>query len=313
MATSYAFVGEQQHMQVGGGERNAFVRYRREGEEVTQGLDADIRAKYDAKLAGASGLEAEACAYLSARTGTTIEAGTLTDALMDGTLLCELVNVISPGVVPKIHRSKIAMFQNENVTFFQQACRKLGVHESNLFALAALREGKDPLQVINCVLEVKRLDQKGLLQLGGTATAHSKWTIKDTAIRERRQGEAVVQGLDADIRAKYDAKLASAAGLEAEACAYLSARTGRDITPGRLIEALLDGTILCELANIIAQEDVVPKIHRSKVAMFHNENLSFFQKGFRLLGFPESLLFTTSDLREGKDPLQVIQCINEIR
>jgi len=74
--------------------------------------------------------------------------------------------------VKKIHRSRIAMFQNENVSFFQTACRKLGVAESNLFALTALREGTGPLEVIRCVLEVKRLDTAGLLTIVGGSTVH---------------------------------------------------------------------------------------------------------------------------------------------
>ena len=141
------------------------ARAAREGEQVTRGLDHDQAAKMAAKMAGAVGQEAEACAYVSERTGVSIPPGELMTALSDGTVLCELVNAISPGVVKKIHRSRIVMFQNENVEFFQIALRKLGVMEGNLFALTALREGSDPLQVIQCMLEVKRLDMAGKLGL----------------------------------------------------------------------------------------------------------------------------------------------------
>ena len=51
------------------------VRVRRVGESVTQGLDSDIRDKYSAQMAAASGLEAEACAYISEMTGTSVPAG----------------------------------------------------------------------------------------------------------------------------------------------------------------------------------------------------------------------------------------------
>ena len=47
-------------------------------------------------------------------------------ALLDGTLLCELVNGISPGVVPRVNRTKVVMLHNENITFFLKAARRLG-------------------------------------------------------------------------------------------------------------------------------------------------------------------------------------------
>jgi hypothetical protein len=232
-------------------------------------------------------------------------------------LLCELVNAIAPGIVKKIHRSRVLMFQNENVTFFQQACRSLGVPESNLFALSALRDGKDPLQVIHCLLEVKRMDRAGLLSLSGGGVAAkkaSRWTVRDTGQpRERLRGERVVRGLDADIQAKYNAKLRAAAGLQASACAYLSARTGRGVEPGRMSEALMDGVLLCALLNTICP-GAVPEVNvGSKIAFKHVENLTWFQEGARRLGVPESNLFSHSDLREGKDPLQVLQCVLEIK
>jgi hypothetical protein len=317
MATSYAFASKQQSQPHGGGERGLFTRSAREGEEVVRGLDADIQARAAAKLAAAAPLEAEACVYLSERTGQAVPPGQLSAALQDGVLLCELVNAIAPGIVKKIHRSRVLMFQNENVTFFQQACRSLGVPESNLFALSALRDGKDPLQVIHCLLEVKRMDRAGLLSLSGGGVAAkkaSRWTVRDTGQpRERLRGERVVRGLDADIQAKYNAKLRAAAGLQASACAYLSARTGRGVEPGRMSEALMDGVLLCALLNTICP-GAVPEVNvGSKIAFKHVENLTWFQEGARRLGVPESNLFSHSDLREGKDPLQVLQCVLEIK
>jgi hypothetical protein len=49
---------------------------------------------------------------------------------MDGTALCELINVLRPGMIPKIHHSPILMFRRENFGFFQHACLKLGCHET---------------------------------------------------------------------------------------------------------------------------------------------------------------------------------------
>ena len=164
----------------GAAARAMYVRKARADEEVVRGLDADVQAKYAEKLAASAHLEAEACEYVSKRAGAQITPGGLMDALDDGTVLCALVNAISPGIVKKVHRSKIVMFQNENIEFFQGACRRLGVSEGNLFALTALRERSDPLQVIQCVLEIKRLDLAGQLHLDQPRQKSSKWTVKDT-------------------------------------------------------------------------------------------------------------------------------------
>ena len=206
----------------------------RAGEIFTPGLDADMRAKHAAKMAGAGALEAEAMAYLADRTGQLASAGGILEAVADGTLLCALINGIRPGTIKKVHHSKTVMFQNENIEFFQDACRRFGVPEGSLFSVSALREGRDMLQVIQCLLELKRLDVGGKLALsqrpvnipakasnwlGGSLKQERVVTAVGAAgrvgaaaaraayLREPKPGEEVVQGLDADVQAKLSLSL----------------------------------------------------------------------------------------------------------
>lgn len=88
-------------------ERAAFTHYKREGEEVTEGLDATVRKKLAAKYDDA--LEADARDFIEHYTGVTIAPGpeSLCKALHDGTVLCTLANALSPGVVKKVNKMKM--------------------------------------------------------------------------------------------------------------------------------------------------------------------------------------------------------------
>eukprot|EP01051_Picozoa_sp_SAG22_P007961 SAG22_NODE_581_length_8895_cov_2.587767_8_plen_482_part_00 len=131
------------------------VRMAREGEEVTEGLDATLRKKMVAKYDPAR--VAECVEYIEAWTGQPLEGGDLIEACHSGVLLCGLANAISPGVVRKVSTKSMAMFQMENITKFVAACRELGVSESSLFSTASLWERKNPSQVLTTLLALKRV------------------------------------------------------------------------------------------------------------------------------------------------------------
>ncbi len=38
-----------------------------------------------------------------------------------------LLNVLSPGIVKEVHVGDMVFYQMENITYFVQGCRKLGV------------------------------------------------------------------------------------------------------------------------------------------------------------------------------------------
>merc|ERR1711956_58503 len=59
--------------------------------------------------------------------------GGFAEWLKDGHVLCALVNAIKPGIVKKVNTSSMPFKQMENITYFMNAARELGVPESAMF------------------------------------------------------------------------------------------------------------------------------------------------------------------------------------
>ena len=165
-------------------ERAAFTHYRREGEDVTEGLDETVRKKLAAKYDDT--LESDARDFIEHYTGVSFAAGpdSLCEALHDGTVLCALANALSPGIVKKVNRMKTVrcrlsrcqrtvrtaltchhpgcvclqpFMQMENIASFLDACKRLGVKSSSTFQVVDLFEAKNPGQVVICLLELARV------------------------------------------------------------------------------------------------------------------------------------------------------------
>merc|ERR1712232_1170105 len=66
--------------------------------------------------------------------------GDFSECLRTGEVLCQLINNISPGAIPKIERPGQAFRERENISRFLQACRTLGVKEHALFSTDDLYE-----------------------------------------------------------------------------------------------------------------------------------------------------------------------------
>ena len=156
---------------------------RRMSVEVTQGLDADLKAREAAKRD--TGLEGQAIGFLEALTGATIND--MLEDLKDGTILCQAINAISPGAVRKINKSRMPFKQMENVSNFIKACRKLGVPEYALFTTPDLYDGKSVVNVTNGIIALGSKAQSlpgysgPALGAKNTTSANSgkpkKWTV----------------------------------------------------------------------------------------------------------------------------------------
>jgi len=81
-------------------------------------------------------------------TGKTLD-GSFQSALKSGEVLCELVNHISPGAVPKIQKPVNAFKERENIVAYIEACKKLGLKESDCFVSQDLHEGDNMVLVID--------------------------------------------------------------------------------------------------------------------------------------------------------------------
>ncbi|KAK1142571.1 calponin [Aspergillus melleus] len=86
-----------------------------------------------------------------------LPAGDLLEALKDGVALCRLVNLaVSPGV--KFKQSSMPFVQMENISHFLRACQiqPLSLAPHDVFLTVDLYEGKDPAQVLQCLMAFSR-------------------------------------------------------------------------------------------------------------------------------------------------------------
>ncbi|PLB50319.1 hypothetical protein P170DRAFT_435522 [Aspergillus steynii IBT 23096] len=86
-----------------------------------------------------------------------LPAGDLLEALKDGVALCRLVNLaVSPGV--KFKQSSMPFVQMENISHFLRACQiqPLSLPPHDVFLTVDLYEGKDPAQVLQCLMAFSR-------------------------------------------------------------------------------------------------------------------------------------------------------------
>jgi transgelin len=71
--------------------------------------------------------------------------------LKDGLILCELINKIKPGTVTKASNSKMPFIQMQNINYFLEGCKTLGVPKHDLFVTVDLYEGKNIPVVVDCI------------------------------------------------------------------------------------------------------------------------------------------------------------------
>lgn len=117
--------------------------------EVNYGLDAELKRKQEAKYDPE--LEAQVVAWIETISGESKGDASVEDWLKNGQVLCKLVNAIKPGAVKKVNTSAMPFKQMENITFFMNAARDIGVPESSMFGTPDLYEGKNMGSVISCI------------------------------------------------------------------------------------------------------------------------------------------------------------------
>merc|ERR1712151_1486489 len=99
-------------------------------------MGAKEAAKFDHEL------EKQVCDWVEAVTGMQKGGATMGEWLHDGQVLCALANAIKPGAVKKPNTSSLAFKQMENIKFFTDAAREMGVPESSMFGTPDLYEEK---------------------------------------------------------------------------------------------------------------------------------------------------------------------------
>lgn len=121
------------------------------------GLSAAVSRKLQGKRDAQQ--EAEALQWISSILGERL-GGPYEDLLRDGQVLCRFANKIQPGICPRINSGPGQFKLMENIAAFQDACKKLGVRESDVFQTVDLWERRNISQVTNCLSALGSVLQK---------------------------------------------------------------------------------------------------------------------------------------------------------
>lgn len=114
-----------------------------------------------ATTSGLADMAGEACPWITAVTGTAVDAGSLQPVLKSGTVLCDLVNQLRPGSTRKPHTRKLAAMHRENIGWFLESLEAFGVSGSDYFMTNDLYEDANMKQVLFCLLSLKRKVEQG--------------------------------------------------------------------------------------------------------------------------------------------------------
>ncbi|EPS36234.1 hypothetical protein H072_10292 [Dactylellina haptotyla CBS 200.50] len=101
--------------------------------------------------------EQETKSWIESVLNESLGGGDLMEALHDGTVLCRLVNKLSPGVA-KYKDSDMPFVQRENIAMFLRVCKdSLKLPEHDLFLTVDLYDYKDPAQVLQTIGAFSRI------------------------------------------------------------------------------------------------------------------------------------------------------------
>lgn len=162
---------------------------------MTAETQAKMNSKYDVKL------EQEALRWMEAVLGEPLFAGVagqdnVHEKLKDGTILCNLVNVIKPGSVKKVNQSKMAFKMMENIGLFLNACEGLGMNKSDLFQTVSLYEKTNMAQVIDTIHGLGRKASTHNPSIPGLGPKEASANKRAFTEEQMRAGDGVI-GLQA--------------------------------------------------------------------------------------------------------------------
>jgi len=133
----------------------------------------------------------QAVAYVEQVTGKTYP-GDLWEWLKDGHVLCEMVNKIKPGIIPKVGRAGMPFREMENIDMYNNACRSLGVTPNNTFRSPDLYEKRVsyPDAIVHNILALQRAIEK---KSGSKSKspARASWSERNAAKNAASKSPAV--------------------------------------------------------------------------------------------------------------------------
>lgn len=144
-----------------------------------------------------SNQEAEVLQWIEAVLEIKLPVQPFEDVLRDGTVLCNLINKISPGSVKKIATKGTNFQLMENIQRFQDAIRKYGVPDQEIFQTADLFERRNLKQVALCLYALARITQKHPEYkgpaLGPKMATENKRNFTEEEIRRLRDADIGLQ------------------------------------------------------------------------------------------------------------------------
>ncbi|KAG1956088.1 calponin 1, basic, smooth muscle, a [Pimephales promelas] len=135
----------------------------------TFGLSADVRNKLAQKYDPQA--EEALRTWIHEVTGRTLPEDFM-QGLKDGVILCELINKLQPGSVPKVNHSPLNWHKLENITHFVRAIGKYGLKTYDMFEANDLFEDMNHTQV-----------QGTLITLAGVAKTKGFYTKSDIGVK----------------------------------------------------------------------------------------------------------------------------------
>ena len=202
----------------------------------------------------------------------------LAQCLKDGVILCNLINAIKPGTIPKVNSSDLQYKQRENIQSFLRACATFGVPPEELCEVVDIYEEKSTTKVIGCLFSLGRAVQTSVPEFRGAK-------LRPDVLRSSTESTRFPS---------FESELA--------AREWLSAVSGLSIGEEESLSALLkNGVLLCEVVNKLLPGSV-PKIEDSKLPFKQMENIKRFLQACRNAGLTDSETFETNDLFDAKVP-----------
>jgi hypothetical protein len=117
-------------------------------DSIKEGIKVRQETKYDPVRAE------KAKKWLEEVLKETFSEENLQEALKSGVRLCNALNLVYPGSIPKINTKDTTYMQRENLDKYVKACGRLGFNKSLLFDVPDLYDGQNMTKVVENIYEL---------------------------------------------------------------------------------------------------------------------------------------------------------------
>lgn len=121
-------------------------------DESSSSINDSIKVRQETKYDSARAEKAKK--WLEELLKETFAEETLQEALKSGVRLCNALNLVYPGTIPKINSKDTVYMQRENLDKYVKACGRLGFNKSILFDVPDLYDGKNLTKVVENIYEL---------------------------------------------------------------------------------------------------------------------------------------------------------------